>query len=200
MSALRFLPPLAWTLLIGWFSTDSWGAAHTGAFLLPFLKHLLPWAAPEQLAALHWLARKTAHAIEYGVLAASWHWAFAARGTFRDWLVPLALSILTAALDELHQSATLTRTGSAADVLLDAAGAATTLIVVSGATRPLFERLTGALLWLAAAGGTALLALNWSAGAPSGWLWWSVPPAWIALVAWRRRRPARLQGRVNRGA
>src|SRR2546427_11580983 len=113
MPPLRSLPPLAWTLLIGWFSTDSWGAAHTGAFLLPFLKRLLPWAAPEQLAALHWLARKTAHAIEYGVLAASWRWAFAARGTFRGWLVPLAFSIPTPAPDALHPSATRTRTGSA---------------------------------------------------------------------------------------
>ena len=187
MSALRFLPPLGWTLLIAWFSSDSWGTAQTGAFLLPLLKRLLPGAAPEQLAAMHWLARKTAHAFEYGVLAASWHWALAARKAFRGWLVPLALSILTAALDELHQATTLTRTGSAADVLLDAAGAATTLIVVSGATRAVFARLTGALLWLAAAGGTALLALNWTVGAPSGWLWWSVPPAWVALVVWLMR-------------
>ena len=187
MPALRFLPPLGWTLLIAWFSSDSWGAAQTGAFLLPVLKRLLAGAAPEQLAAAHWLARKTAHAIEYGVLAASWHWALASREAFRGWLVPLALSLLTAALDELHQATTLTRTGSAADVLLDAGGAATTLILVSGATRVVFARLTGALLWLAAAGGTALLALNWGVGAPSGWLWWSVPPAWVALVVWLMR-------------
>ena len=187
MSALRFLPPLGWTLLIAWFSSYTWGAAHTGAVLLPLLKRLLPWAAPEQLAALHWLTRKTAHALEYGVLAASWHWALASRDAFRGWPVPLALSILTAALDELHQATTLTRTGSAADVLLDGAGATTTLILVSGATRPVFAWLTGALLWLAAAGGTALLALNWGVGAPSGWLWWSVPPAWVALVVWLMR-------------
>ena len=187
MSALRFLPPLGWTLLIAWFSSDSAGTAHTGVFLLPLLERLLPWAAPEQLAALHWLARKTAHAIEYGVLAASWHWALASRDAFRGWLVPLALSILTAALDELHQATTLTRTGSVADVLLDATGAGATLILVSGGMRPVLARLTGALLWIGAAGGTALLTLNWSLGAPSGWLWWSVPLAWVALVLWRMR-------------
>jgi VanZ family protein len=187
MPALRFLPPLGWTLLIAWFSTDSWGAAHTSAFSLPLLRRLLPWAAPEQIAALHWLARKTAHAVEYGVLAASWRWALASRETWRGCLVPLALSIVTAALDELHQATTLTRAGSPADVLLDAAGAAMTLLAVSHGIRPVLDRLTGALLWLAAAGGTALLALNWGIGAPSGWLWWSVPSAWVALAAWLMR-------------
>jgi VanZ family protein len=187
MPALRFLPPLGWTLLIAWFSSDGWGAAHTGTVLLPLLRRLLPWAAHEQIAALHWLARKTAHAVEYGVLAASWRWALASREAFRGCLVPLALSILTAALDELHQATTLTRGGSPTDVLLDTAGAATTLLAVSRGIRRVLDRLTGALLWLAAAGGTALLALNWGIGAPSGWLWWSVPSAWVALAAWLMR-------------
>jgi VanZ family protein len=187
MPALRFLPPLGWTLFIAWFSSDGWSAAHTGAFLLPLLSGLLPWAAPEQLAALHWLARKTAHAVEYGVLAASWRWALAPREALRGCLVPLALSILTAALDELHQSTTLTRGGSPADVGLDAAGAAATLLALSRGIGPVLDRLTGTLLWFAAAGGTALLALNWGIGAPSGWLWWSVPSAWVALAAWRMR-------------
>ena len=187
MSALRFLPPLGWTLLIAWLSSDSWGADQTGAFLLPLLERLLPWAAPEQLAAAHGLVRKTAHVLEYGVLAASWHWALASREALRGWPVPLALSLLTAALDELHQATTLTRTGSAVDILLDATGVAATLILVSGTARAASARLTGALLWLAAAGGTGLLALNWGVGAPSGWLWWSVPPAWVALVVWLMR-------------
>jgi len=70
MSALRVLPPLAWTALIAWFSTGGWSTTETSATLLPWLQRLLPWAAPEQLEALHWLARKGAHAVEYGVLAA----------------------------------------------------------------------------------------------------------------------------------
>ena len=188
VSALRVLPPLAWTALIAWFSTGGWSATETSATLLPLLQRLLPWAAPEQLEALHWLARKAAHAVEYGVLAALWGWALGRRDARPRWLAPLGLSILTAALDELHQSTTLTRTASPADVLLDSAGAGTALIVLSCGIRAILQWLTGVLLWVAAAGGTALIALDWSAGVPAGWLWASTPAAWTALVLWLGRR------------
>ena len=75
------------------------------------------------------------------------------------------------------------RSGSSADVLLDGAAAAVGLI-----GGPAARWLTSALLWIAAAGGTAVIAFDWNAGVPSGWLWTSVPAAWIALVFWRRRR------------
>jgi VanZ family protein len=185
---LRVLPPLGWTALIAWLSTTDWSAAETRAFLLPALEHLLPWAAPEQLEAMHWLARKSAHAVEYGVLAALWRWALASRETARGWLAPLGLSVLTATMDEVHQATTLTRTGSPLDVLLDSAGAGAALIVLGGGAQVAARWLTSALLWFAAAGGTALIALNWVARAPSGWLWWSVPAAWIALAVWLLRR------------
>jgi VanZ family protein len=188
VSLLRLLPALGWTALIAWFSTGDWGAAETGHFLLPLLARVLPWLAPEQLDALHWLARKSAHAGEYAVLATLWRWALTTRRSLRGVVIPLGLSVLTAALDELHQTFTLTRTGSFADVLLDSAAASGALIVSSVGLHPTVEWLTTALLWLAAAGGTGLLAVNWGAGAPSGWLWWSVPAAWIALGAWLVRR------------
>jgi VanZ family protein len=187
VSALRVLPPVVWTALIAWFSTESWSAAQTGHLLLPVLHRFLPWATPEQIEALHWLVRKTAHVVEYGVLAALWRRALDGRGPRRGWLAPLGLSILTAALDELHQSTTLTRGASPADVLLDSAGAGAVLIVLSGDIRRVASGLTGALLWAAAAGGTALIALDWSQGAPAGWLGWSVPTAWLVLVCWLRR-------------
>ncbi len=187
-SALRVLPPLAWTAIIAWFSTTGWSAAETASVLLPLLRWLVPSAGPEQLEAFHWLVRKTAHAAEYGTLGALWRWALGTRGAWRGWFAPLGLSILTAALDELHQSTTLTRTASLVDVLLDSAGAAAALIALSGGIRLVLPWLTGALLWVAAAGGTALVALDWRAGVPAGWLWWSVPPAWIALAFWLRRR------------
>jgi hypothetical protein len=44
------------------------------------------------------------------------------------------------------------------------------------------------LLWAAAGGGTVLLAIDLAAAAPSGWLWLSVPAAWLTLWVWRRRR------------
>ncbi len=186
MSALRLLPPLAWTVLIAWFSTESWSAAETGRSLLPLLHRLLPWAAPEQLEAWHWLIRKTAHVTEYGVLAALWRGALDGRGGWRGFVAPLGLSVLTGALDELHQSTTLTRGASPADVLLDSAGAGGALILLAGDVRLVVSFLTGVLLWIAAAGGTALIALDWTEGAPAGWLWWSVPAAWLALACWLR--------------
>ena len=86
MRALRLVPPLAWTLLIAWLSTDSWSATETAAFLLPLLHRLIPWATPDQIDALHWLIRKGAHVSEYAVLAALWSFALVRR----DGAAPLA--------------------------------------------------------------------------------------------------------------
>ena len=47
----------------------------------------------------------------------------------------------------------------------------------------------GGLLWIGAVGGAAIIAVDVTAGAPAGWLWWTVPAAWIALVLWLRRSP-----------
>jgi len=184
-SSLRFLPPLLWSAVIAWFSRDAWGAGATGALLLPWLHALLPWAAPEQLAGLHGLVRKGGHVFEYAALALLWRRALGPG----SWRAPLALAILTAALDEAHQATTLTRGGSVADVLLDAAAAAAALAVAAGGPRASADGAARVLLWIAAAGGTALLAIDWAAAAPPGWLWLSVPAAWLTLWAWRWRRP-----------
>ncbi len=183
-SALRFLPPLLWSAVIAWFSRDAWGAGATAPLLEPWLRALLPWAAPEQLAALHWLVRKGGHVFEYGVLPLLWRRALGPPG----WRAPLGLAVLTAALDEAHQAVTLTRGGSAADVLLDGAAAAAALAVAARGPRASADRLAQLLLWIAAAGGTALLAIDRAAAAPAGWLWLSVPAAWLTLWAWRWRR------------
>ncbi len=188
MTALRFLPPLCWTALIAWLSTSDWSAARTGARLLPLLHALLPWALPEQLAALHWLGRKLGHVIEYAVVAVLWRRALVSEAHPGAWRLPFALALLTASLDELHQATTPTREGSVADVLLDTGAAALALVTLAGGTRRLAGRLTGLLLWLAGAGGTALIAVNFAAAAPSRWLWFSVPAAWLALWLWRRGR------------
>ena len=184
ITARRFLAPLAWTALIAWFSSDRWGASGTAPLLEPWLRALLPWAAPEQIAALHWLARKAGHVGEYGVLALLWRRALAPGA----WRAPFLLALLTATLDEAHQATTLTREGSVADVLLDSAAAAGALAVAALGIRPSADRLAWLLLWVAAAGGTVLLAIDVAAAAPSGWLWLSVPAAWLTLWAWRRGR------------
>jgi len=181
MIVLRVLPPLVWTALIAWFSSGDWSASNTEPAILRLLRALLPWVTEEQIGGLHWLIRKTGHVVEYGVLAALWCRALG------GWRWALGLSVLTALLDELHQAGTLTRGGSAGDVVLDAAGAGAALVLLQAGAR-LLPWVTSALLWTAAAGGLALLGLQWAAGAPSGWLGLSVPAAWVALLLWKRAR------------
>jgi VanZ family protein len=187
--ALRFLPPIAWTCLIAWLSSPNWSAADTGSRLLPVLHWLAPWLLPEQVEAVHWTIRKTAHAVEYGVLATLWFRALEPRWDRRRWLVPLALCVLTASLDEIHQATTLTRGGSAIDVVLDSAGASAALLLCQNGMGYALAWLIAGLLWLGAIGGSAILAVDVTARAPAGWLWWSVPAAWIGLVFWLRRSP-----------
>lgn len=187
-TALRFLPPLAWSVLIAWFSSARWHGGATTPLLEPWLRALLPWAAPEQIAGAHWLVRKTGHVGEYAVLALLWRRALAGPDAPAPWRWPLALAALTAGLDEAHQALTPTREGRVADVLLDIGAAAAALLVATLGARRVADGLAGVLLWAAAAGGTVMIAIDLAAAAPSGWLWLSVPVAWLTLWVWRRRR------------
>lgn len=181
---LRWLLPLAWTAVIAWGSTDHWGAPTTRGQIGPLLARLLPWLTPDAMETLHWLFRKAGHVTEYGVLAPLW--ALALGG----WRRAASLSVLTAFLDELHQSTTLTREGSAADFVLDSTSALVALAMFRAGVGVTVRGLTSSLLWAAAAGGTLLLIIDVAAGAPSGWLWLSTAGAWLALALRRyRRRP-----------
>jgi VanZ family protein len=186
-TALRFLPPLAWSALIAWFSGAGCSAASTASLLEPWLRAMFPWVAPEQIAALHWLLRKMGHVFEYAVLALLWSRALAETET-TPWRRPLLLAALTAALDEAHQATTHVREGSVADVVLDVVAAVAALRVAVGGLRRVADGLARILLWIAAAGGTLLIAINVAAAAPSGWLWLCVPAAWLSLWYWRRGR------------
>ena len=119
---LRLLPPLCWTGLIASFGGSQWSGAHTAAWLIPLLRACLPFTSPDELAAIHLVIRKSAHVIEYAVLAVLWRRSVGGAGR------PLALAVLTACLDELRQSFTPGRGGSMADVLLDGAAAGLALV------------------------------------------------------------------------
>jgi hypothetical protein len=187
-TALRFLPPLAWSVLIAWFSGAGWHGGATTPLLEPWLRALLPWAAPEQIAGAHWVLRKTGHVVEYAVLALLWRRALAGPDAPAPWRWPFALTVLTAGLDEVRQAITPTREGRVADVLLDGSAAAAALLAATLGARRAADGLAWLLLWAAAGGGTVLLAIDLAAAAPSGWLWLSVPAAWLTLWVWRRRR------------
>jgi hypothetical protein len=101
-TALRFLPPLAWSVLIAWFSSARWHGGATTPLVETWLRALLPGATLEQIAGAHWLLRKTGHVIEYAVLALLWRRALAGANPPGPWRWPLALAVLTAGLDEAH--------------------------------------------------------------------------------------------------
>jgi VanZ family protein len=129
--ARYWLPPLLWMAAIFALSSDAGSAEHTSRFLLPLVRWLFPWASPSQIDAVHWLVRKLGHVVEYAVLAALWWRALrSGRGlapSTSAWTA-LIIAVAWAVLDELHQSTVASRTASAADVVIDAAGAGVALL------------------------------------------------------------------------
>ncbi len=82
-------------------------------------------ARQQVLLELDHIVRKTAHFIEYAILAAAWVFHFVIRG--REYRNCIGLSILItsfyAATDEFHQTFVAGRSGQISDVLLDSCGA-----------------------------------------------------------------------------
>ncbi len=191
MKLIHWLPPLAWMGVIVILSTDVGSHDHTGRFLLPLFRWLLPSATPLQLEALHGLIRKCAHITEYAILTFLWFRALAggARWSPRvaGWTA-LAAGLAWACLDEAHQILVLSRTPSPGDVALDGVGAMAAVLVARAGWRHAAEATTSALLWVAVGGGAALLALDAAAGVSSTLLWVTTPAAAAMLVLRRLRR------------
>jgi VanZ family protein len=171
--------------------SDVASAEHTSRLVGPMLTWLLPGAGPSQLDALNGLVRKLAHFTEYAILGGLWFRAFT-RGSGRPagtaaWTA-LAVSVAWAALDEGHQLFVSSRTASLGDVALDAGGAAAAVLAVASGWPQAVRVVTGATLWIAAAGGTVVLIVNSLVGVPSGLLWLTAPAAALVLVLRRRTR------------
>lgn len=184
------MPALIWTGLVLGFSSGDFSAENTGSLLAPVLIWLFPWITPDQIGAIHGLVRKAAHVTEYGILAMLWFRALTRGVSFRvptaAWLA-LAISVATAIVDESHQATVPSRTGSAADVLLDSFGAAAALVPACLGWRWAMGATTGVLLWIAVIGGLLALTLDLAVGAHGGVLWLTIPVAGALLVyRWRR--------------
>jgi VanZ family protein len=176
--------------LILWLGSDSGSSEHTGRLILPILRFLFPGASPLQLDAMHALTRKAGHLTEYAVLAGLWWRAFARAG-LAEWRAATQAWVIAAAwaaLDETLQTTVGSRTGTHADVALDAVGALIVAVPLGFGWRPTVDALTRVALWIAAAGGAAVIALNLATGVRSGVLWLTVPVAALALVLVRRAR------------
>jgi VanZ family protein len=128
-----YAPPLLWMAAMFYFSTDAMSASHTGSKLEWLLSFLPFQLTAEQYDWLHFLMRKAAHFIEYGLLALLWLRAFRGNRLERwQWRWAAWAFVIIAAwalLDEWHQSFTAQRTASIYDSLLDMSGGATALFV-----------------------------------------------------------------------
>jgi VanZ family protein len=192
MRASAWVAPVAWMALILWLGSDGGSAEQTGRLILPALRFLFPSASPLQLEAIHAVVRKLAHLTEYAILTSLWLRAFVvARGTVREraaWQA-CAIAVAWAVIDESLQSMGTSRTGSPTDVVIDAVGALVVALPGGFGWRLPLVALTHVALWIAAAGGAALIIVNVVLDVSSGGLWLTVPVAVVALVLLRRARP-----------
>lgn len=122
------MPAILWIGVIAIVSREGFSSQHTDTWLHPLFRRLLPGLGAEGWEVLHLLLRKLGHWTGYLILAAAIHRGFR-KGNAREWhwkwaLRTLALVLLVAAGDELHQAVTPDRTGSPWDSLLDLFGGA----------------------------------------------------------------------------
>jgi VanZ family protein len=191
MGRASWVPAVAWMLLITAFSSPMGSAENTAGVIVPALRWMMPSATGPELESVHLLARKIAHVLEYALLAVLWMRPLTADSP-RPWrraaVWAFMICLAWAALDETHQAFVPSRTGSARDVAIDATGAVGGLIAARRGWRATLDGLTGALLWIAAVGGAALLVVDAVAGVRSGVLWATVPGAVVGLFVRRRWR------------
>ena len=132
-AALAWAAILAWIALILTFSGADFSDASTSRFVGPLVRWLFPDVSPATLATTHFAVRKTAHAVEYGVLALLALLALlrSFRLSLRGSIV-LALAIVTVVgtADEANQARLAVRTGSPWDVMLDLAGGVLALAIL----------------------------------------------------------------------
>ena len=131
--ARYWLPPLAWMALIWSVSSDLGSTDHSAGPFAWIIGALFPWATPAQIDLAHLIARKIGHMVEYAILAALWFRTLYAgrRLPFTSSArLALAISIVWAITDELHQSFVPSRTASAMDVIFDSTGAGLVLLAL----------------------------------------------------------------------
>jgi VanZ family protein len=113
-------------VFISWFSSDAFSARSTNSYIDPVLRWLFGDLTPAGFRFAHNVIRKSAHLIEYAILAIL---ACRAQTTPRM-SIPRSVALRTLAgcaayalVDEAHQAFVPSRTGSVVDVLVDVTGA-----------------------------------------------------------------------------
>lgn len=148
--ARNWWPVLVWLGIIRLESTNLASSTNTSGLLYAGLSYVMPHISPQVVQSLNDVLRKTGHFLGYGILGALVFYAL--RNTNRDrltlfllrpwgfylhdfwrmeWaMLGMLVTIITASLDEIHQSFIPSRTGRWQDVVLDACGAAVLQIII----------------------------------------------------------------------
>ena len=134
-----WLPPIFWMAAIFYFSTDTFSGGNTGSLFYTIFHAVFPSLTLEQFQPIHHFIRKAGHFTEYAVFALLLFRAFRA-GSIVHWnwrwaAYALAVVVVYALLDELHQTFTRTRGGSIYDSMLDISGGTTALLLLWGVRR-----------------------------------------------------------------
>ena len=139
MTSLRFrlflLPLLLWLAVIFTMSTRAGSDQHTIS-ALEYLLRLIPGAmrhiSPEQIGAIDFAVRKSAHFTEYfilGALFSRWYRTCSARVRRSVPTLSWLSATLYAASDEFHQIFVAGRTPKLTDVAIDSAGALAAVLI-----------------------------------------------------------------------
>jgi VanZ family protein len=124
-----YAPIIVWIGLIFFLSSPEGSFDETSRIIGPLLHFFFPSVSSDTEKLVHAIVRKGAHFTEYGILAFLAVRACRRSGSafLQKWqfLLPVALAVVIASLDELNQSFEPSRTSSPLDVLLDVIGAAT---------------------------------------------------------------------------
>lgn len=115
-----------WAAAITNFSGDRFSSGKTKRFLTPYILKFLPNATEELIDAINFTIRKTAHVVEYGLMAMLIFSVFAVGMTRwrKIWsLYAIFFCFLIAVSDEYRQKHSQLRTGALEDLMIDLAGA-----------------------------------------------------------------------------
>lgn len=126
-----YAPFVVWIIVVLVLGSSQGSSAQTSRFIRPIIEFFFPNAAPDTFLLIHAFIRKTAHFVEYGILAMLAARAFSGPSSTlmrRRWAwISIGAVAAVACIDELTQSFLTTRTGSVLDFLLDLAGGLTGL-------------------------------------------------------------------------
>jgi len=132
-----WLPVLLWMFLIFSASGDTKSTHRSSRILGPILRKIFPHASEETIHKAVNAIRKCAHLTEYSIMALLLWRALRkpVKNDSRPWSRRLAwtvvaLVVIYAASDEIHQSYVPNREGRVSDVLIDTLGAAMGLLVL----------------------------------------------------------------------